>query len=412
MNIDLYVSPNGTGYGDSKESPADMRKCNSRIQGLVTDFAFDKLYVTESYEINVHCLQGQYTRMPAEGVYFMYTVPNHAYKRFTCRFIGGYRNFDEEPLSRSSIEVKSSGVYAWHDDTHDNPIFLPNDENYNLLSLINFDIVYELTSNGPTICNYSLYNCTVKQNDNINQPYTQLFSECENCSLTGITTILSSVNSVYYESAGWTTNSSNVLQKTPIFENIGNSYINQNIPLTLYSEISCKRLESPKGLMLYGYKNPIIFKNNNGIYNYNSLSCVVEDSDLESYITNNEINVKYIKVDNQSNSNLYLSGNIFPVIDVKSYTLPFALDYSSSVISSITLNGNVKDLNIYDTINLNNCNCEDQNINLNLLSANYTIADSEVNKLTTQTITSFSIGPAGGYIKFKPKKFTKIVYTY
>ena len=72
----------------------------------------------------------------------------------------------------------------------------------------------------------------------------------------------------------------------------------------------------------------------------------------------------------------------------------------------------MKDLNIYDTINLNNCNCEDQNISLNLLSANYTIADSEVNKLTTQTITSFSIGPAGGYIKFKPKKFTKIVYTY
>lgn len=408
MATEIYISPDGTGDG-TKTSPTNMYKCNKRIQEWVNILA-DKYPTSIRFDINVHCLQGQYTLLPASGV----TRPTginvigwpKILKLITCRFIGGYQNFDEEPSSRSSIKVKStSDVHIW-DGSPVAPI-PPTNEIINTLRLINFDIEYEQTFNEPTVCNYSLYNCTVKQNDNINQPYTQLFSECENCSLTGITTILSSVNSVYYESAGWIKNI-----PTPLFENIGNSYINQNIPLTLYSEISCKRLESPKGLILYGNQNPIIFKNNNGIYNYNSLSCVIEDSNLESYITNNEINVKYIKVDNQSNSNLYLSGNIFPVIDVKSYTLPFALDYSSSVISSITLNGNMEGLNIYNTIILNNCNCEDQNISLNLLSANYTIADSEVNKLTTQTITSFSIGPAGGYIKFKPKKFTKIVYTY
>ncbi len=404
MNRDLYVSPNGTGDG-SKTSPASMAGCNEILKNIIDNHNIEDPITP--IEINVYCLQGQYDDLPGFGVNTFKDPKNSV-----CRFIGGYLNFDESPTLKSTlIKNNVGGVKIWINN--DSSQISSNIEKGSLLKIINFNIIYSNTSDDITTLNYSLYNCTVKLNDNINQPYTQLFTECENCSLTGITTILSSVNSIYYESAGWTTNSSNVLQKTPLFENIGNSYINQNVPLTLYSEISCKQLKSPKGLILYGYKNPIIFKNNNEItYNYNSLSCIVKDSDLESYITNNEINVKYIKVDNQSNSNLYLSGNIFPVIDVKSYTQPFTLDSFSTVISSITLKGNVKDLNIYDTINLNNCNCEDQNISLNLLSANYTIADSEVNKLTTQTITSFSIGPAGGYIKFKPKKFTKIVYTY
>lgn len=407
-NYKLYISPDGTGDG-TKASPTNMSKCNIWLNELLNKFVDTEPHF-ERFDINVYCLQGQYTMLPADGIYFTKDIMFHIrdfLELFTCRFIGGYRNFDEEPSSRSSIKVKSSHLYAW--SSYSIALELPTDKKIiNTLRLINFDIEYESTSNNSTICNYSLYNCTVKQNDNIYQPYVQLFTECENCSLTGITTILSSVNSIYYESTGWIKN-----RTTPLFENIGNSYINQNVPLTLYSEISCKRLESPKGLILYGNQNPIIFKNNNGIYNYNSLSCVVKGSNLESYIIDNEINVKSIEVYNQSNSNLYLSGNVFPVIDVENYyTLPFALDYSSSVISSITLNGNMEGLNIYNTIILNNCNCEDQNISLNLLSANYTIADSEVNKLTTQTITSFSIGPAGGYIKFKPKKFTKIVYTY